>query len=63
MTPRSCHTFSMGAAAFEVSKTCVCGVVPALTTHDFVTMYLRGWDTFCRKQALILHAHDSYKAQ
>ena len=41
-----CHTFSMGAAAFEAY---VCGVMPALNMNDFVTTYLRGWDTFCRK--------------
>jgi len=39
----------MEAAAFEVSKTYVCGVVPTLNMHDFVTIYLRDWDTFRRK--------------
>jgi len=50
MTPRSFAIhFLWEAAAFEVSKTYVCVVVPALNTHDFVTTYLRGWNTFRRK--------------
>ena len=50
MTPRNFAIHSLWeAAAFEVSKTLVCGVVPALNMHDFVTTYLRGWDAFRRK--------------
>jgi len=50
MTPRSFAIHSLWeAAAFEVSKTYVCGVMPTLNMHDFVTTYPRGWDTFCRK--------------
>jgi len=50
MTPRSFAIHSLRkAAAFEESKTYVCGAVLALNTQDFVTTYLRGWDTFRRK--------------